>query len=405
MVGVGIIARPEELVLPDVGHQPGDRALVRIRRDEALPLEVVRRLLGQAHGGAQRRAGEGRIRAIEEVADPARLGLEHHDPQAREALEDAELEEGGEGLLHALSGEEIEVPDRPAELVEAVVDVERERLERRMHRQWNVEILGRREDRIVARVAVGHARDGEGTDEGAAAAVLHRALELAGGLGRIAEREMGDGDQPPAGVAAEVGDPAVVRAAVRARELGIEQLGFPQEAQGGVEHRLGEPLAVEELDALLHVHGAERRAPEVGLVRRGTDSPHVLGCDVPAHRLLAERPRLVDLLAHPAEGAQLTPAGDRGGPAVDLQVLEAVVAHADAECPLPVGGLEIGLPQIRWLQDVPVAVDYRRLDRHRVLSQGARASGLPAGRSARHSIQAAARRREPNRRRRGECCG
>src|SRR2546430_4772094 len=39
--------------------------------------------------------------------------------QAREALEDTELEEGGERLLHALAGEEIEVPDRPAELVEA----------------------------------------------------------------------------------------------------------------------------------------------------------------------------------------------------------------------------------------------------------------------------------------------
>src|SRR5256886_8788139 len=114
--------------------------------------------------------------------------------QAREALEDTELEERGERLLHALAGEEIEVPDRPAELVEAMVDVERDRLERRMHGQRNVEVLRRREDRVVARIAVGHARDGERTDEGAAAAVLHRALELARRLGRVAERELREGD-------------------------------------------------------------------------------------------------------------------------------------------------------------------------------------------------------------------
>ena len=100
-----------------------------------------------------------------------------------------------------------------------------------MHGQRHVEVLRRREDRVVARIAVGHARDGERTDERAAAAVLHRALELARGLGGIAEREMGDGDQPAAGVAAEVGDPAVVGAAVRARELGVEQLGLPQQAR------------------------------------------------------------------------------------------------------------------------------------------------------------------------------
>src|SRR5262245_7430764 len=53
MVGVRVVARPEEAVLADQRHQSGDRALVRVGRDVALPLEVVRRLLGEAHGGAQ----------------------------------------------------------------------------------------------------------------------------------------------------------------------------------------------------------------------------------------------------------------------------------------------------------------------------------------------------------------
>src|SRR3989475_10249458 len=124
MIGMRVVARPEELVLADVRHQRGDRALVRVRRDEALPLEVVRRLLLQPHGRAERRPGEGRVGAVEEVTDPAGLGLEDDHAQAREALEDAELEEGGERLLQGLTDEGIEVPDRPAELVEAMVDVE-----------------------------------------------------------------------------------------------------------------------------------------------------------------------------------------------------------------------------------------------------------------------------------------
>jgi hypothetical protein len=40
------------------------------------------------------------------------LGLEHDYSQTREALEDAELEEGGEGLLHAVQRDR----DQPAEV-------------------------------------------------------------------------------------------------------------------------------------------------------------------------------------------------------------------------------------------------------------------------------------------------
>src|SRR5262249_34537495 len=97
------------------------------------------------------------------------------------------LEEGRERLLHPLPREEIEVPDGPTEFIEAVVDVERQRLERRMHGQRHIEILRRGEDRVVAWVAVGHARDREGADEGAAAAVVHRALPLARGGRRISQ--------------------------------------------------------------------------------------------------------------------------------------------------------------------------------------------------------------------------
>src|SRR5437762_13774554 len=129
MVGMRVVARPEELVLAEERHKRGDRALVRIRRDEALPPEVVRWLLLQTQGGDERGPGEGRVGAVEEVADPARLRLEHHQAQAREALEDTELKEGGERMQQALAGEEVEVPERPAELVYASVVFDRD-----MHR-------------------------------------------------------------------------------------------------------------------------------------------------------------------------------------------------------------------------------------------------------------------------------
>ena len=70
--------------------------------------------------------------------------------------------------------------------------------------------------------------------------------------------------------------------------------------------------------------------------------------------------RLVDPLAHPAERAELARAGERGALAVDLEVLEAVVAHADADRAVAIGGLEVGLPQIGRLEDVAVAVDHER---------------------------------------------
>src|SRR5206468_4077000 len=133
---------------------------------------------------------------------------------------------------------------------------------------------------------------------------------------------MRDGDQPAAGVAAEIGDPAVVRAAIGARELGLEQLGLPQQAERGIEHGLRHPLAVEQLHALLHVHGAEGGAAQVGLLRRGPDAPDLIGRDLPAHLAIAELLGLVDPLAHAAEGPELARPRDGGGPAVDRALSE-----------------------------------------------------------------------------------
>src|SRR5439155_1656593 len=103
----------------------------------------------------------------------------------------------------------------------------------------------------------------EGRDEDALHAVARRALELALRLLGDAEGEVRDRDEAAAAVAAEVDDPAVVGARVGLRQLQILALGLPQDAEGRVEDADGEVLAVEPLEALLGVPGAEARVVEV----------------------------------------------------------------------------------------------------------------------------------------------
>src|SRR5262249_29137771 len=182
---------------------------------------------------------------------------------------------------------------------------------------------------------------------------------------------MRDGNEPAPRVAAEVGDPAVVRAAIRARELGIEQLRLPQQAERGIEDGLRHALTIQELQAFLHDHGAERGAAEIRLLRRGTDATPILWRHLPAHGAPTNLARFVDPLAHATERAELARASDRGRPAVDEQLLEAVVADADAERPIPILRIEVGFPQIRRLEDVAIAVDYERVGRHGFLRLGA----------------------------------
>src|SRR5262249_6548085 len=108
---------------------------------------------------------------------------------------------------------------------------------------------------------------------------------------------------------------------------------------------------------LLHVHGAEGGAAEVGLVRPGLHAAHAVVGDLAVHRAVAERARLVDALAHAAERGELTWSSDGRRAPVDQQGLEAIAADEDAKRPVAIRGLEVALPQIGWLQDVAVAVD------------------------------------------------
>src|SRR5216684_3280331 len=185
-------------VLAHKRHQPRDRPFVRVSRNEALPLEIVRRFLAQLHRLTDSRAADDRVTAIEEVADPSGARFEHYHLEFREALEDSGLEECSERMLYAMPGKQVEVPCRPAELIVTMVDTPRRRFERRMDRERYVVILRYREDAVVRRVAVRPARKRERRDERAAASVLHRALEFTRGFVRVTEREMRNRYETPA---------------------------------------------------------------------------------------------------------------------------------------------------------------------------------------------------------------
>src|SRR6267154_3872073 len=183
-----------------------------------------------------------------------------------------------------------------------MMDSEARGLEGGMNREWHVEILRRREDRVVARVTMRDARDRKWTYERAFASVLDCALEFARGFGRVAERDMRNRNQLAGRVAAKIRDPTIVSAAVGTRQLRVEKFGFPEQSDGRIENRALHPFLLEQLDALLHVHGAERRALEVSILGLRHHHARLLRLDRAAtHRGFAELLGVFDLLAHPAE--------------------------------------------------------------------------------------------------------
>src|SRR5271156_2567650 len=105
MIGMRIVGRPEELGFANNLRHRRYRTFVGIGGDVTLALEVVRRLLFEPDRRAERGAVEDGIAAIEKVADPSGLRLEHYHAQLWKAVEHAQLEECAERMLHALAGE------------------------------------------------------------------------------------------------------------------------------------------------------------------------------------------------------------------------------------------------------------------------------------------------------------
>src|SRR5580704_3226991 len=368
MIGMRIVGRPEELVLAYNLHHRRDRTFVGIGGDVTLALEVVRRLLLEPDRRAERGAVEDGVAAIEKVADPSGLRLEHYHAQLRKTVEHAQLEERSERMLHALAGEQIVIPRGPAEVVVTMVDAEAGRLEGRMYRERDAQILRGGEDGIVARVAVRYARDRKRTDECALASVLHGALEFARRFGRVTERKMRNRDQATTRVAAEIRDPSIVGAAVRGRELGVEQFRFPQKSDRRIKNRLRHRFLIQQLEALLHHHRSEGRAFEVGVFRLRREHPHLLGLCVAAHRALAQLSGVLDFLAHAAERAEQAGRGHFGALAINLEVFEAVLADADTHRAVAILRVDVFFPEVGRLEDMSVAIDHHFFGLHGINS-------------------------------------
>ena len=227
-----------------------------------------------------------------------------------------------------------------------------------MNGKWDVTVLSGGKDNIVAGVAVGDARNRKRADKHPFTAVRDGAFDLAGGFLGVAERHVSNGHEPSARVPAEVGNPAIIRPAVGRGQFGVEQFGLPQQPQGRVEDGLIHILAFEQFHPLLHIHGAEGRALEIGQFRPRSDRPHLFGPDLASHRPLAKLGGLVHLLAHAAQGAQRARTGELGPLGVNLQIFVAVVrVHTDTERPVTIGRVKVLFPQIGRFKDMSVTVN------------------------------------------------
>ncbi len=213
-----------------------------------------------------------------------------------------------------------------------------ERLEGGMDGDRHVELDRLGINRIVHRIAVRLVRPGEWHDEGATAAILHRAFQLGRGRHGIAKRQMGDRDQPALRVAAEIGDPAVVSAAIGLAQLDVGELGLPQDAQGREEHRGIEAFGIEKLQPLAGIAGAVGHVGGVGLVGMRREGFEVF-------------------LAHAAKRCRIAAARALARHAANLEILQAVLVALDAERAVLVLGLDVVVPQSGVLEQMAVGID------------------------------------------------
>ncbi len=206
-----------------------------------------------------------------------------------------------------------------------------------MNRDGHTEVLGLRPERVVLRVRVRDPGERVGREEGPLCPGADGTLELRCGLPGIDERDVRDGDQTPGGVAAELADPAVVRARVGQMELRVLELALPGQAKGRVEDGLGQPFAIEERDPLLWIGRSEGRASQVVEAR--------------------QHPQLLTGLAHATtEDVEAGGGQEPGRLSPDLDHL-AIAVHGQPQRAFAQRRIDVALPQIEWLEDVPIGVD------------------------------------------------
>ena len=143
---------------------------------------------------------------------------------------------------------------------------------------------------------------------------------------------------------AELADPAVVGGRVGLGQLGILQLGLPQQTDRRVQDHGVEALGVEQLEALVRVHAAERRLADVG------------ACGVLLDRRQVRR-------AHRAERRREAPPAHHRPLTADLQLLEALLVEPEPQGPVAVLRVDVVLPEVGGSRMWPSASRRRRRPR------------------------------------------
>ena len=109
--------------------------LVGIGGDPALALEILARLVAQRYRASDQRLVH-RVEPVEPVADPSAADFEHHQLEAREPVESAEMKKAGEGVADSVRGGDVEEHRMLAHVFVLVTPRQRPyRLERRMSRK------------------------------------------------------------------------------------------------------------------------------------------------------------------------------------------------------------------------------------------------------------------------------
>jgi len=140
--------------------------------------------------------------------------------------------------------------------------------------------------------------------------------------------------------AAEIDYPAVIGAGVSGRQLRILDPSFPVDANGRIQDRNINPLAIHHLQAL---HG---------IIRSRSPSIPVCTC-----AWSNERQALLGILSlHAAHGAQSAPM-DFDDLIVEEQYLQSIRVTIEADRPVNEGLLQVLLPQVGRFQNVPVGID------------------------------------------------
>src|SRR6516165_9195120 len=119
-----------------------------------------------------------------------------------------------------------------------------------MRRHGHSEFLGLREHGIMIFMPMWFSGVGELRDECPLASVANRSFEFQRRACRIEKGQVGDGNQNPSAVPAEISQPAIVRTHVCQADLWVSYRALPKQPPGWIEEDVLKVLALRKVQAL-----------------------------------------------------------------------------------------------------------------------------------------------------------